>query len=267
MSRTSGPDNRVLVANADDLNHEEAINEAVSATCAKGIVKSATVIVNRHIMKSTDAIVSGFPHVSFGLHFNLSRYGPVTSPRKVPSLLSGQEFHDGSHIESLFRAVTNFKESEVVLELGAQFARFVHVFGLPPTHIDSHHYVHSLPPVSHVVQEFATKHGLPIRRPGNPYQGESPIANGVMVTDSLSFGFRNIEPTDEAFTRLLENLKSGWTELVCHIRAPGRSRSARSLAREREMHVLSSDLALAALQSEGIRVCSYNDLRNNCREG
>ncbi len=44
---------------------------------------------------------------------------------------------------------------EIQEELQRQFARFVTLFGRPPTHIDSHHHVHMQPQIYPLVEAFA----------------------------------------------------------------------------------------------------------------
>ncbi len=54
-------------------------------------------------------------------------------------------------------------EQEVENELEAQYQKFIALFDRAPTHIDSHHHVHFIPQVWHVVSRFAQQKGLPVR--------------------------------------------------------------------------------------------------------
>ena len=100
--------NKYLIINADDLNHSETINDSIQIGIDVGIISSASVIVNRKVLKSTWGIIKKNPQLSMGLHFNLSRYKPVISPYKVPSLLINSRFNLGGSRVTFFERAKNF---------------------------------------------------------------------------------------------------------------------------------------------------------------
>lgn len=251
-----------LIINADDLNHDEVINIGIRAACMKGLVKSVSVIVNRDILNSTAEIISEFSDVSFGLHFNLSRYRPVAPKADIPTLLNRKGLFEncGKH-ELLHNVVKYLKTQEVKRELEAQFNRFTEVFGKYPTHIDSHHYIHAYPPVVEAVKVFASDNKIPIRRPLSPYIESCSNGLEACMPDFLTFGFRNSIPNSTSFCEILDKLQPGLTEMVCHVRAQGSSRNNIDFIREQELAVICSDSSWESIKRADIQICNYHDLK------
>ncbi len=251
-----------LIINTDDLNHDEAINTGIRVACMKGLVKSASVIVNRDILNSTVEIISEFPAVSFGLHFNLSRYRPVAAKADIPTLLNTKGlFENCGKYELLHNVVKELKILEVRRELEEQYNRFTEVFGQHPTHIDSHHYIHAYPPVIEAVKVFAADQEVPMRRPLSPYIECYSNVVGVCMPDFLTFGFRKSIPSQISWCEILDRLQPGFTEMVCHVRAQGTSRNKDDLIRERELAVICSDSSRESINRSDIQICSYYDLK------
>ena len=260
----------MVIVNADDLNHDESINQAIRRLLGSGVVRSVSMIVNRKVLPSTVSILKEFSDVSFGLHFNLSRYCPLAQRRDVTSLIApnGQfpAYVDGRAV--LLRA-PQFRQSDVEIELKAQYAAFLSIRGSAPSHIDSHHYVHSVPEVFAALQKFCLSIQLPLRRPVNPYgiRYAKRIDPRLLMTDEVLLALRGGKPTWRRWNTALNAVGGGVTEVVVHVRLPNTSRNDRDLARETELSVLVSESPERALEQYGIQFVNYEDIRRNSRLG
>jgi predicted glycoside hydrolase/deacetylase ChbG (UPF0249 family) len=83
-----------------------------------------------------------FPNASFGVHMNLTTHRPLTTSRDLqPLLLSDGTFNPRGVYEHRGNARV---VAAVVDELTAQ-VRKIRELGVPISHLDSHHHVHTLP--------------------------------------------------------------------------------------------------------------------------
>ncbi len=92
-----------------------------------------------------------------GIHLQLTEGTPCADPGLIPSLLSP----DG-HFPRWPGNVENPKKQEILIEWHAQVSRAL-AWGLVPTHVDTHHHVHTLPIVFDAYCEIARYYGLPAR--------------------------------------------------------------------------------------------------------
>lgn len=130
-----------VVVNADDLGASPEVNEAVFAMMERGRVSSATLMANGPAIEAALQDARRFPRCSFGIHLNLTQYAPLT---RAPGL--GPVLEDGAldrarllrapRVPSLVWAAFE--------EWSAQVSR-VRDAGLPVSHFDSHHHVHTIP--------------------------------------------------------------------------------------------------------------------------
>ena len=123
------------------------------------------------------ALSRQYPELPIGLHFVLTHGRPLGA---MPSLVN-EHGELGKWLWCRAEA-GELQLDEIHEELQRQFARFVTLFGRPPTHIDSHHHVHMQPQIYPLVEAFAghrvcrcasiakRRNGaiLPCRRPAVP---------------------------------------------------------------------------------------------------
>jgi chitin disaccharide deacetylase len=131
---------KCLIVNADDFGASRGINRAVIEAHQRGIVTSASLIVNIRWSREAAILSRAAPHLSVGLHVNLAN-----ESRALPA-------PDRADRAALHRQLNQFED----------------LVGLAPTHLDSHHNVHHDHLWREHFREFAREHGLILR-------GESPI--------------------------------------------------------------------------------------------
>jgi len=244
-----------LIVNADDFNLSPGVSRGILEAHFRGIVTSTTVMINLPRDQETLARLTG-SGLGAGLHLNLTFGAPVLPPHEVPSLVDGA----GRFARDPMRVAGRAKPEEVLRELHAQLEAFVAAVGRPPTHLDSHHFLHRYPPVRELVLTLAAEAGLPLRADQPDLRSES-RRRGIRTSDHF-LG----EVTEEAYwtvARLrdaLSRLPDGVTELMCH---PGYNDvpwSRYSHQREVELEALIAPGLRALAEREGAELVHFGAL-------
>lgn len=118
---------RVLIVNADDLGASPGITRGILEAHVRGIVTSASLLVDTPWSAEAAALARSLPDLSVGLHLDLP---------------AGHE--PGGELER-------------------QGERFLALMGRAPTHLDSHHNVHRDPRLLPAFLEFSRRSQLPLR--------------------------------------------------------------------------------------------------------
>ena len=130
---------KLLIIHADDMGVSHSENAATIYTMEKGMVTSGSIMVPCPWFPEIAEYAKSHPDADLGLHLTLTsewknyKWGPVTSPDKVSSLLDEQGYFN-STTPALMK---NGKGDEVERELRAQIERAIK-FGINPTHFDPH---------------------------------------------------------------------------------------------------------------------------------
>ncbi len=122
-----------LIVNADDLGLAAAVDAGIFDAHERGIVTSASLMVDRPAAPAAAAALAQHPELAVGLH--LDPHGPA-----------GEECRH-------------------------QLERFRELIGADPTHVDSHKHVHEAEPVRAVAEAIAAELGVPLRNRAIPYEG------------------------------------------------------------------------------------------------
>jgi predicted glycoside hydrolase/deacetylase ChbG (UPF0249 family) len=130
---------RLLVIHADDLGMSHAVNRATFEGLEQGWVTSASILVPCPWFPEVARWARTHPDADLGIHLALNsewtgfRWGPVSSPRDVPSLLDPDGFLPLVEAAVVERA----QIAEVERELRAQIDR-AKAAGIRLSHLDSH---------------------------------------------------------------------------------------------------------------------------------
>ena len=223
---------KFLIVNADDFGYSRGINRGIVEAHNRGIVTSATTIVNAPATEEAVRIATENPGLSVGLHVNFTNEGERLVEFNDPELCRG--------------------------ELRRQFDRFVALFGRLPTHLDSHQHVHSQEPLRSVLVATATALRVPLRHetPAIRYCGSfyGQTAEGSPQPQLIAA---------EALVRIVRGLGDGTTELACH---PGYAADLDTMYRsehEREIDALCDPRVSAAIAELGITLCSFAEVAND----
>ncbi|HTP26373.1 MAG TPA: ChbG/HpnK family deacetylase [Anaeromyxobacteraceae bacterium] len=203
-----------LIVNADDLGYDPAISRGICEAHARGIVTSASVMVDTPF--APEALDEAPATLDLGLHVVLAGDGEGAS---------------------------------VGEEIDRQVGRFRTLRGSLPTHLDSHRHRHAAPQALPAFAEAARRWRIPLRALDGT-MGALLRARGVAVADAF-LGDASKRPcwTREALLAAVVALPRGVVELMCHPGyAPTHVRTSFGAEREVELAALCDPAVRLALE-------------------
>jgi predicted glycoside hydrolase/deacetylase ChbG (UPF0249 family) len=229
---------RCLIVNADDFGQSPAINRGIIQAHEQGIVTSASLMVRWPAAAVAGAYARQRPCLSVGLHLDLGEWA----------------LRRGTWV-ALYEVVAQHDRQAVADEVSRQLEDFQRLVGQPPTHLDSHQHVHREEPCRSLLIEAARRLGIPLRdftgavRYRGDFYGQT--ATALPLPEAISV---------DGLLKILAALPPGFTELGCH---PGFGMDGGSMyAQERaeEVTTLCNPRVRAAVESQGIRLCSFHEV-------
>jgi predicted glycoside hydrolase/deacetylase ChbG (UPF0249 family) len=247
-----------LIVNADDLGRTEGINEGVFDAHRRGVVTSATMMVNYPSARRVAVLSRDNPGLGIGLHVALSGGVPALPPEHLRSLVDAK-----GRLPAKPEGLAAAEPAEVLAEARAQLKRFREIMGRDPTHFDSHHHSHrEVPAVLEAVVTLAWETGLPVRN-ASPAMAERLRREGVPTTDHFVDEFYGDGATLNDLIGIVEDLPLGTSEIMCHpavVDAELRSSSGYAEPRARELDVLTHGAVRQAVQRSGVRLIHFGNL-------
>jgi predicted glycoside hydrolase/deacetylase ChbG (UPF0249 family) len=246
-----------LIVNADDLGRTPGVNRGIFDAHRRGLVTSATLMVNYPAAEEVRLLSELSPRLGIGLHLQLTGGPSQLPPARIPSLAGG----DG-RLPAKPDGLAAADPAEVLAEARAQLARFRELMGREPTHFDSHHHSHRVGAVLAAIVALARETGRPVR-PADPAQVELLRREGVRTPDRFSEEFYGEQARVDVLVEILRRLPEGTTELMCHpaeVDAELRSTSSYAIPRTRELQALTSSEAREAARTSGVELVSYSGL-------
>ncbi len=150
-----------IVINCDDLGANAAVNESIFALMEQACVTSATLMMNGPAIKEAIRRIGKFPHCSFGVHLNVTEFAPLSAHAGLRPLLDGKgEFAGRTRRDPVNIPLTNSIREGVYAEWSAQIERAL-AFGVPVSHADSHHHVHTRASLLPVLRAVVKKYDIP----------------------------------------------------------------------------------------------------------
>lgn len=235
-----------LIVNADDFGFSSGINRGIIEAHERGIVTSASLMVDRPAAEEAAAYARQHSELGVGLHLEL--LGPRTSLRA---------FHRATGLETrLMKTLAS--------EARRQLDRFRSLVECDPTHVDSHRHRHRREPARSVVAELARQLRVPAReldprvRYCGDFYGQS---YGRVYSTRLNWEAIGVD----ALVDLLERLPPGATELCCHpgyaddLEQPARKEPYRD-ERALEVRSLCDQRVRLTVERLGITLCTFRDL-------
>ncbi|WHZ58479.1 chitin disaccharide deacetylase [Metabacillus hrfriensis] len=195
-----------FIINADDFGYSRGVNYGIIDAHTDGIVNSATMMVNMPGAQHAVSLAKEHPELQVGIHLTLT-CGRAASDQ-VPSLIDDNGYFN---IKNDPNQNQNINAAEVEIEWETQIQRFLS-FGLAPSHLDSHHHVHSWPVLEQVIMNLANKYDLPVRR---FWEGEK---EGLQAfSDVFVHTFYGDDLSPDYFTELKKSYQGDIrVEIMCH---------------------------------------------------
>jgi predicted glycoside hydrolase/deacetylase ChbG (UPF0249 family) len=212
-----------LIVNADDLGYDSEIDRGILEAHARGVVTSATAMVDTPFAAA--ALAAAPPTLGVGLHVVLA-----------PELPAGA----------------------VAAEVRRQVERFAALAGRPPTHLDSHKHAHARADRLEGFAEAAAALGLPARAIDAATRAAL-RARGVRTPDDF-LGDAALRPcwTPGRLAAALAGIADGTTELMAHPGfPPAAARTSFGAEREVELAALCDPAARRAIAAAGIELISF----------
>jgi len=275
----------LLIVNADDFGISEGVNRGIAEAHRMGILTSTTLMANMPAFEHARQISAENPGLGVGVHLTLTSGGPILPPGKVPHLVD-----DGGNFLRLDRFLIRLSMgmipvNEIEAELAAQVERTI-AGDFSPTHLDSHHHVHTHPLLQPVAVRIALRYGIRgIRSPveigpaGVSAEGSLVKALGLSALGRMLRSraqkaglispdhFRGLMLgtafSAEPLHSMLRRLQPGSTELMCHPGYPDgglRQQTSYADGREKELGALLDPAGRDILREAGVALGNYSDL-------
>lgn len=76
-----------LIMTADDYGMCDIVDKAIDAGVENGILTTVNVMLNMETLENAADLRQRYPHISIGIHWNVTTGRPVNAPEDVPSLV------------------------------------------------------------------------------------------------------------------------------------------------------------------------------------
>jgi Uncharacterized protein conserved in bacteria len=123
--------NRKYIVTADDYGMCSIVNQAIDQCISAGLVTSTNVILNMEEAEAAKTLRQRFPHISIGLHWNVTAGKPLLNKNRISTLINDDGyFYPVSTFLQLVRQ-KRINKQELILELTEQYLRFKDLCGQP----------------------------------------------------------------------------------------------------------------------------------------
>jgi predicted glycoside hydrolase/deacetylase ChbG (UPF0249 family) len=271
-----------LIVNADDYGHTPGVSAGIRESHLHGIVTSTTAMMNMPgVEAALREALQECPRLGLGVHLVLTTGAPVLPVSQVHSLITDEGGF--AHASDLIDQLSSFDPKEVQAEWRAQVDRFISITGRTPDHLDSHHHVSFVnPDLFQVMLELAQTYTCAIRFPTGETAvellGEFPMESArerleryrrlvdqyqPRHPEHFVSSFYDANASRAALLNMLENLRVGTTEIMCH---PGYAdegligKSDYMIQRESELSILTDHEIMEFVKEKNIELIKFGDL-------
>lgn len=150
-----------FILNAEDFGVSKAANRAVLEAYEYGLLKSVSLTTNGEAFdEAVDAILPQCPELGIGVHLNLTSGISLCSD---VDLLTDSKGNFLNSYFSLFLKSYNSKLKDFMPQVEREFRRQIEKLLAKSKvyHIDSHSYIHSIPPLFDMVCRLAVEYKIP----------------------------------------------------------------------------------------------------------
>lgn len=167
-----------IINNADDFGYSNAVNYGIIDSHKYGGLTSTTIMANMPGFEHAINLAKENPNLGIGVHMTLTCGKPLLNTHKTLIDENGN-FKSLSFYKDI---TTSIDDEEVYKEWKAQI-EYVYTAGIQPTHLDSHHHIHTFKNNLKIAIKLAKEYNLPLRY---SYSGKEDIrSNGIKCPDIL----------------------------------------------------------------------------------
>lgn len=150
------------IFNADDFGISKGVNAAIVKAHKKGILNSASLMINQKYAKEAINFAKEMPELEMGLHINITNEYPASDKNKIPLLVDEYGKFKNGFVKLLFLSLTHPKElnQQIETEIRAQIIKYMKT-GLELSHLDSHRHIHMIPIIFKIVRKLQKEFEVP----------------------------------------------------------------------------------------------------------
>lgn len=259
-----------LVVNSDDFGYSKAVNLGIIETFLHGVLTSTTLMANMYGFEEAVKLSKQYPDLGIGVHLSLTCGKPILS--KMDTLV--QKNGDFISLKQLKTNPDSIDLDQLYVEWRAQIEK-VKEAGIDVTHLDSHHYTHSVGNNFEVIEQLSKDFDILIR---NCFGVKEKLTNPSVAPMNEFwnlFNYPEMKKLDFPYSQMKESLfrmieqdahkyaQFEKVEAVCH---PGYLDeevylgSSFNIARMREVKLLCDPKMKELLNDCGYRLCTYRDI-------
>ena len=251
--------NRILIR-ADDLGWTEAINYGIAKTMRDGIIRSVGLMTNMPASRhGWDQVKDLDPCV--GQHTNICVGRPLTDPALIPSICQadGKLKPSRAYREAAKRGEDFVDLDQVVMEIEAQYQKFVEITGQQPHYFEGHAVASGN--FFKGLEIVAQRHGLPYL----PFSMEGTVRfRNTLLTTSMDSMNPDYDPFESLKAAALKDYgPDGCCMFVCH---PGYlddellRTSSLTVPRTKEVAMATDPAVRQWLEDNQVEVITYDNL-------
>lgn len=193
-----------IIVNADDLGVSSEVNDAIFGLMATGRVTSSTMLANGPLLAEAAVRGRGFPRCSIGVHLNLTQFEPLTCDSGLDPILNEKGEFNSNRIREI--KVGSLLRKAIFKEWVAQIDR-LRALGVEPSHIDSHHHVHTIPSLFLVLKRVQKATDIRKVRLSMNLYGSRAKASGFLLLKKRLWNFALRRFYSTATTERMSDLK------------------------------------------------------------
>ena len=170
---------RRLIVNADDFGASASINAAVVQAHERGILTTASLMVNGGAFEEAVQLARRHPKLGVGLHLTLCRGRSSLRHTQIPALVDGKGDFSNSPVRAGMRYFfSTAARRQLRDEIEAQFQKFA-ATGLTMDHLNGHLHFHLHPSVFAILEEKIVKWNVrAVRLTHDPAVIDLPLGSG-----------------------------------------------------------------------------------------
>lgn len=251
-----------LLLRADDLGYSDGVNCGIAAVVDAGLIRTVGIMTNMPLAASGLARLKA-DGLCLGQHTNICTGLPLTDPARIPSIVEGNGRFKTSaaYREAAGRGEDFVVLDEVLLEIEAQYQRFLELVGRKPDYFEGH--AVASPTFFRGLEIVAERHHLPyfaMGAPGEPVWFRStkvlsyiPEDFSAYEKDPYMFLKRAVASADEDSCRLMV-FHPGYIDAYLE------DHSSMTEARIREVDMLIDPAVAAWIAGQDVKLVTYADL-------
>ena len=150
---------RRVIINADDFGRTHIVNGAIIECIELGYITSTTIMANGDAFEEACAYAKSNTSVSYGVHLVLDELKPLTNQSEF--VKNGLVDKEGCFVKGrIFNMkITEQLKQAIYEEWSAQIDKLINS-GIIPSHMDSHHHVHSIYGLQEVLKRLSKRYQI-----------------------------------------------------------------------------------------------------------